>query len=145
MLLLEKISKKCPRKCLPYTSGNHSNPICKTGDEENCANKILYDNIKDASFIEKCKKPCIITQYLETYKWIGNYIYSEDYKFSLLYRLSKNETIVFEEYLIYDFISMIGSVGGTLGLFIGFSFTNVFSIIFYQIRKCLFHVISKFH
>ena len=47
MLLLEQISKKCPRICLPYTSGNHSNPICKTGDEENCANKIYTQ-------LEKC-------------------------------------------------------------------------------------------
>ena len=28
---------------------------------------------------------------------------------------------VYEEYLIFDAIGMIGSVGGTLGMFIGFS------------------------
>ena len=32
-----------------------------------------------------------------------------------------------EEYLIYDFIAMISAIGGTLGLCIGFSFTNVTS------------------
>ena len=106
--------------------------------------KTFFDEIKYGSFIEKCKKSCIITQYLETYKWIGNWISSEDYKFSLIYQFSKNETIVFEEYLIYDLISMIGSVGGTLGLFIGFSFNNVVSDILYQIKKCLFHAIVKF-
>ena len=31
----------------------------------------------------------------------------------------------FEEYLLYDFGGMIGSIGGTLGLFIGFSFYDV--------------------
>ena len=31
----------------------------------------------------------------------------------------------FHEYLIYDAMAMIGSVGGTFGLFIGFSMTGV--------------------
>ena len=33
--------------------------------------------------------------------------------------------MVNEEYLIYDIYGMIGSVGGTLGICIGFSFSNV--------------------
>ena len=37
---------------------------------------------------------------------------------------------VSEEYLIYDFIGAVGSIGGTLGLFIGFSFANVSSFLF---------------
>ena len=32
---------------------------------------------------------------------------------------------VHEEYLLYNTIGMIGSIGGTLGLFVGFSFFNV--------------------
>ena len=39
--------------------------------------------------------------------------------------LSKH-IIVEKEYLIYDFIGIVGSVGGTLGLFIGFSFYDLF-------------------
>ena len=35
------------------------------------------------------------------------------------------ETVVKEEYLLFDLISMIGAVGGTLGLCIGFSFMEV--------------------
>ena len=29
------------------------------------------------------------------------------------------------EYILYDLISMVGNVGGTLGLFIGFSFSGL--------------------
>ena len=36
---------------------------------------------------------------------------------------------VYEEYIIVDAIGMIGSVGGTLGLFIGFSFSNVINVL----------------
>ena len=36
---------------------------------------------------------------------------------------------VHEEYLIYDLVSMIGAVGGTMGLCIGFSFDDFCSLI----------------
>ena len=34
---------------------------------------------------------------------------------------------VYEEYFVFDTIGMIGEVGGTLGIFLNFSFTNVFT------------------
>ena len=40
-----------------------------------------------------------------------------------------------EEYFIYDVRDVIGSVGGTLGMFIGFSFTGVISWMFSKILK----------
>ena len=36
---------------------------------------------------------------------------------------------VHTEYLLYDFISTLGNVGGTLGLFIGFSFSGLITFI----------------
>ena len=36
---------------------------------------------------------------------------------------------VYKEYLIFDMIGMIGSVGETLGMFIGFSFSGIISTI----------------
>ena len=49
---------------------------------------------------------------------------------------------VHEEYLIYDEVGMIGSVGGTFGMFIGFSFANIVSQILNLIEK--FNTRSKF-
>ena len=37
----------------------------------------------------------------------------------------KHHVTVKEEYVIYDLLAMIGSIGGTMGLFIGFSFANL--------------------
>ena len=37
--------------------------------------------------------------------------------------------LVFEEYLVFDAFGMIGSVGGALGLCIGFSFSGVIASI----------------
>ena len=46
--------------------------------------------------------------------------------FQLIFRYSPPyKVLVTQEYLIYDSIGMIGSVGGTLGMFIGFSFYDV--------------------
>ena len=42
---------------------------------------------------------------------------------------------VHEEYVIYDAVNMIGSVGGTLGLCIGFSFTGVISFLISLLQK----------
>ena len=38
-------------------------------------------------------------------------------------------TIVNEEYLIYDVFGLIGSVGGTLGMCVGFSFVSIINSI----------------
>ena len=43
---------------------------------------------------------------------------------------------VFQEYLIYDEISMIGSIGGSLGMCIGFSITNALSFVLNYIQNC---------
>ena len=37
----------------------------------------------------------------------------------------ENEMEVFQEYLIYEITGIIGSIGGTLGLFVGFSFLDL--------------------
>ena len=42
-----------------------------------------------------------------------------------------------EEYLILDFVAMIGSVGGTLGLCIGFSFSNFLGFFTNQITQMI--------
>ena len=48
----------------------------------------------------------------------------------------QNKVIVSQEYLVYDYIGMIGSVGGTLGLFLGFSFLDlIYSLINYLLEK----------
>ena len=122
-LLIGEISKNCGSRCLPYTSINHSIPICKTEDELTCAYKIFKDVRVNDAFLQKCTPSCNITQYVKTYEWIGNWNPIESgasHDIWFYYSLSKNETIVFEEYLIYDFFSIIGSIGGTLGLFISF-------------------------
>ena len=39
-----------------------------------------------------------------------------------LIRSTSNKANIFEEVLIFDFLGLVGSIGGSLGLFVGFSF-----------------------
>ena len=64
--------------------------------------------------------------------------------FSLNLRFAPSlTTTVYEEYLIYDiFGMMIGSVGGTLGIFIGFSFSEILSLITHIFKKCQYQTLT---
>ena len=93
------------------------------GKESNCNWLALRDLIQNITINEKHRKTCFIIQYL------GKIILDMPtksksaritYKFALPLRAK-----VYQEYLITDGITLIGSVGGTLGLFIGFSISNV--------------------
>ena len=44
----------------------------------------------------------------------------------------------YEEYLICDGKTMVGNVGGTFGMFIGFSFSNVISFVVNKFRNCFY-------
>ena len=47
---------------------------------------------------------------------------TEDMNVQFSLRFTSNDADIFEEILVVDEISLIGSLGGSLGLFIGFSF-----------------------
>ena len=146
MLLMEEISKKCSMRCLPYISMNSYNPMCKTEEEFACAHDVFYKVKSNDSFLQKCTKSCNITSYNPTYEWEGNWNTLEgerSHEFMLYYALAKNEIFTYKEYLIQDFMSMIGSIGGTLSLFIGFSCSHVIRILIYHFQNCIHYVISK--
>ena len=42
-----------------------------------------------------------------------------------------------EEYLLFDNNGMIGSIGGTLGLFVGFSFLNIVTLLVDFLKKLI--------
>ena len=54
--------------------------------------------------------------------------YNCTHAYYFIYRFKNpGKVIVTTEYLLQDFISTLGNVGGTLGLFIGFSFSGLIS------------------
>ena len=61
----------------------------------------------------------------------------------LTYWFPTNELEVRKQYLIYDFYGLIGFIGGTLGLFIGFSFYDSITDFFYFLKNLLSLIVEK--
>ena len=105
-------------------------PNCETEKDKECIDIYIKENIvKDI-----VKKPChklhfsgkILNQ---------NFNDRNGNRVTLWYHFAPpGFMIVKEEYLIYDLISMIGSVGGTLGLCVGFSFFSLIDFLLTSLK-----------
>ena len=142
----EDIFEKCNDSCLMTSLPNDPYPICPyykewidkdtKEKESNCNWNVIKDFIQNVTVEQEDLKTCVTTKYLgEIMKERDNsghtLILDRDDNNARIYykfRLPQNAK-VYEEYLITDTITLIGSVGGTLGLFIGFSISNVVSYI----------------
>ena len=115
--------KECPKKCIPdvfsIMDKNYSTPFCQ---DDTFNQKCVAKQMLAKDFGSKCKKSCSKLEYYGEMEGLfqraveyGNW---NSYKF--IYKLINNnfDANVYEEYLIYDTIGMIGSVGGTLGMLI---------------------------
>ena len=119
----------CSKKCMPRVFSNlginYSIPFCYSNDTEaeHCALNI-GKNIVEQEIPSNCKKSCLNLRYYGGISAInpisaasqGKYKGYNWYIFG--YILTNNDYTLnsFDEYLIYDGIGLIGSVGGTLGL-----------------------------
>ena len=109
--------------------------LCENGKENYHMVLKLLDILFHA--IKTCPISCTRTEYVARQSTVQ---YS--YPGLLLYwHFESTNVQVYQEYLIYDEIGMIGSIGGLLGLFLGFSFLNVFSYFIGKIqRRRRFHL-----
>ena len=114
---------KCPQKCIPNVFSNmrinYSTDFCQNDTEsQHC----IFNHILKQDFGSKCTKSCFNLEYF------GDVVVNVPYKSEIenwdIYWLSLKLTNqdflckVYEEYLIYDAIGIIGSVGGTLGRYL---------------------------
>ena len=143
-LKLDQIEyKECAKKCIPnifYDPRiNFSTPFCRNDTRnEDCALKIVKKIIK-FEIESNCHKSCSTLEYsgevtlIRPYQsWKPN---ASSYYLYITLRYPDFMANVYEEYLICDALGMIGSVGGTLGMFIGFSMTGIISWIFGYFKK----------
>ena len=153
-----KISKSdfsnCSVACMPITFPNVSYPPqCKNyeswfedhdGDdcaECNCNWNTINKIIKDIEINNECPRSCSTIQYPIVYEMDYK---NDEYNAVIQYKLSMPLVVQgFKEYQIFDAIGMIGTVGGTLGLFIGFSFSNVLTIIMEYLQLIIIKIYSR--
>ena len=114
----------CPNKCIPNVFSNmgknYRSPFCQNDtNNEKCNANYIWEH----DFGSNCKKSCSNLEYfgeleaimpIESRKKTWKY-YRLHYLIHMHFAMK-----VYDEYLIYDFITMIGSVGGTLGIILKF-------------------------
>ena len=119
-------------------SGTNSTlTLCTKGEEENFnkTQKLLWN------IIDECSKACSTLQYRGENKVKGHGFSNNSRIIDLGYWFNnENEVKVFQEYLLYEITSVIGSIGGTLGLFVGFSFLDLSSILINILKNNVLNV-----
>ena len=126
---------KCSKKCFPFIHQllmdtiDHKIPRCGTDAEHYCM--MGTESLKTILKLKtNCKKECnnkgsklLIKKSEEAYPYrLGSK--QIDIRFTILPQI-----LYYKEYLIYDDIGMFGSIGGSLGLFLGFSLFETFCLI----------------
>ena len=129
-------SGPCPTKCklFNYVGNSSKLPICKTLEEVKC----VLDHAYNFNYWAKCnQKKNVLT-------FNGDLIrqkrYQDDEWKQLIIGLWQMSKEVKEEILFITTQDMIGSVGGSLGMFFGFS---LYTFVIFLIDKSLMHVANR--
>ena len=133
----ERINKEtfesCPTKCLPLAYQFLEDRIrtstfvkCQTLEEETCMRDQILLSPRSRATINRCLNICSLRTY-EAQIVETQLRYSGRKSIYLLLRAASDSRIIKEEYYIYDTPTLIGTLGGSLGLFLGFSFYDYIS------------------
>ena len=114
----------CPKRCIPafwrgiryIFKNNTSVQDCTTLDELRCIWE-TYKNEVMTEFME-CEKPCHVLEYSADIQYFG---FRESENTSLLRFQPNIQKTVKTEIYVYDLSALFGNVGGSMGLFFGFS------------------------
>ena len=111
----------CTKRCFPMSLPDQGNlPECQSWEEYTCMkNQIIpvFEMIPDV-----CPVECTISHYEGS---LVHQVDSLESQFQFHFEIY-HETQIAEEYIITTSTDLIGSFGGTLGLFAGFSFVTLF-------------------
>ena len=157
--IMESDSSNCTLTCMLATFPNVEYPLCpyevfqewykKNCTECDCSSNIIKCAIQSAEEDNDRLPFCNITQYKVIYEVNGDsgdnpeLLHRNHSNIFLDYRFATLKTKVSKEYLIYDVIGMVGLVGGTLGLFIGFSFSNVLMFMIEYLQLLVLKICSR--
>ena len=142
--------QECPMKCLAHSvpktvDVEEKIPICKARSIAwKCSHKYGLNLIRKLRENATClERACKTTHY------DGKIVFQESHPQSPLvhpdsrsfsYTFLHTSVAIHEEYLIYDFVGMLGSIGGTLGMCIGFSFVSLSSVLLFYLQMLIVYL-----
>ena len=113
-------------------------PLCSNDSE--LVKWDMYSNYRKFTESGHHQRPCRMLEYSGVLLKDDKDYYADSGTLSFNYEFSNPElTIQYKEHLVFDTITMIGSVGGTLGMCIGFSFSGVTTTILDFIKARIFN------
>ena len=126
------------KKCSPFffSFKNKKAVSCQSMEDNKCWYKWVFSG-KNYNEYKKCMKPMSTTLFNPKLKPLGNALAQRD-TVSLTFSYSSDQNRIEEETLMISTSSYIGSVGGSLGLFLGFSF-------FASLSCCIDKLFQFFH
>ena len=116
--------------CIPnilYKSYYEIYPIswekCKINSEYHRCSSIMHDC--SYNFTSKCASPCENVEYIGEFLEInGGYQFANANEVVIGFQFKTMDTKIYAEILTFDLATFIGTAGGSLGLFLGFSLTG---------------------
>ena len=125
-IVLEQLSESCSKPCHDsfFKNGKRLEkiyehlPVCQSTEEWKCAEKAILKAIEIGE--QDIKKPCQTLEYRTDISKSSD-LPRNQIQFLLWFQYPA-EVNVKEEYLIYDTVNLISSIGGTVGFCIGLSF-----------------------
>ena len=139
LCLAEHLQHNCTNKCLPMKyralgALSHFNDFtfpCKNFTMQKC----MLDAM-DATLTEKCEKSCTVKSYGGTHRSIKKDPSIDNGTVGVLRTIVNERTEdVKEENRVYDMFGFVGTVGGTLSLFLGFSFYSIIEYWVHYLRE----------
>ncbi len=124
---IETMIQNCTNVCAtpPYVSIlSLASPklieLCATQEEVDCLSKVYWTTYQLINKKKTCSKSCLKSAYHGSSRIIDKFIDKESAYFEVEYDMDTID--VYEELYLFDTSTFIGNVGGSLGLFIGFSY-----------------------
>ena len=132
ILVLDKFNCKIP---ILY-HGQHLNEFISQ-EIMNCSNGVTYQALNliayktsQCNFTQTCQNTRFTAKYVTRPTWIGN-------KSFITVLFDNPEVMHYNTYISYDFLSLIGEVGGLLGLTMGASALSLFESLLKRIENPL--------
>ena len=127
--LLKANFSQAPKKCSSYFEiASEDLPLCGWGGGQNKtfrneAHKVIMASYKEFRDEIGHKRPCHVTEYSGEITYKAKLYPNNTFQIGL--KLGPpGLTTHYTERLVFDLVGMVGSIGGTLGMCIGFSFSG---------------------